>query len=36
MTGLMYYRPDDHVTYLQDCLDKIKADGVDKVCLYNN
>ena len=33
MTGLMYYRPDDHVDYLQTCLNKIKSDGPDKVCV---
>ena len=27
MTGLMYYRPDDHIKYLQDCLTKVKAEG---------
>lgn len=31
MTGLMYYRPDDHIDYLQDCLKKIRENGVDHV-----
>ncbi|KAK2151184.1 hypothetical protein LSH36_373g02088 [Paralvinella palmiformis] len=31
MTGLMYYRPDDHITYLQDCLRKVKEQGVESV-----
>ena len=31
MTGLMYYRPEDHITYLQDCLRKVSDDGVDQV-----
>ncbi|PAA76262.1 hypothetical protein BOX15_Mlig009369g1, partial [Macrostomum lignano] len=31
MTGLMYHRPGDHVAYLQDCLEKIKAKGVSSV-----
>ena len=31
MTGLMYYRPDDHIKYLQDCLTKVKAEGMDNV-----
>ena len=31
MTGLMYYRPDDHITYLQDCLHKVQDQGVDTV-----
>jgi len=31
MTGLMFYRPEDHIAYLQECLKKIRADGVDKV-----
>ncbi|XP_077986420.1 adenylate kinase isoenzyme 5-like isoform X2 [Glandiceps talaboti] len=31
MTGLMYYRPEDHVTYLQDCLQKAKTTGVENV-----
>ena len=31
MTGLMFYRPEDHVEYLQECLRKIKSDGVQKV-----
>ena len=31
MTGLMYYRPDDHITYLQECLRKVKEQGVETV-----
>jgi len=26
MTGLMYYRPADHITYLQDCLKTLQAE----------
>ena len=29
MTGLMYYRPEDHVRYLQECLEKLKLEGPD-------
>ena len=29
MTGLMYYRPDDHINYLQECLSKVRDDGMD-------
>ncbi|CAL8099497.1 unnamed protein product [Calicophoron daubneyi] len=28
MTGLMYHRPTDHINYLQECLEKIKKDGI--------
>ena len=31
MTGLMFYRPEDHIRYLQECLKKIRDEGVDKV-----
>uniref|UniRef100_A0A1I8FJM4 Adenylate kinase n=1 Tax=Macrostomum lignano TaxID=282301 RepID=A0A1I8FJM4_9PLAT len=31
MTGLMYHRPSDHIAYLQQCLDKIKVQGVSGV-----
>ncbi len=31
MTGLMYHRPEDHVKYLQECLNKVKEDGMDNV-----
>ena len=31
MTGLMFYRPEDHIAYLQECLKKILEEGVDKV-----
>ena len=32
MTGLMYYRPEDHVHYMLDCLRKLKDDGIQRVC----
>ena len=28
MTGLMYYRPDDHVDYLLTCLEKVKDENI--------
>lgn len=31
MTGLMYYRPEDHIGYLQDCLSKLQDEGSDSV-----
>ncbi len=31
MTGLMYYLPEDHIHYLQDCLLKVKEQGVESV-----
>ena len=31
MTGLMYYRPEDHLSYIHECLSKIKSDGPDAV-----
>ncbi|XP_064649124.1 adenylate kinase isoenzyme 5-like isoform X2 [Lineus longissimus] len=31
MTGLMYHRPKDHITYLRECLDKIRSKGLDHV-----
>ena len=31
MTGLMYYRPDDHIKYLQECLGKVKDEGMDNM-----
>ena len=31
MTGLMYYRPDDHIKYLQECLKQVKDEGADNV-----
>ena len=27
----MYYRPDDHISYLQECLRKIKDEGLENV-----
>ena len=31
MTGLMYYKPEDHITFLQECLRKVKHEGIDQV-----
>lgn len=31
MTGLMYYRPDDHLGYINECLTKIKNDGLQSI-----
>ena len=31
MTGLMYYKPEDHITFLQECLRKVKHEGIDEV-----
>ncbi|KAJ8300073.1 hypothetical protein KUTeg_021592 [Tegillarca granosa] len=31
MTGLMYHRPTDHIQYLIDCLEKVKAQGPDNI-----
>ena len=31
MTGLMYYRPEDHIDYLQECLKKIRENSVEQV-----
>ncbi|XP_070582165.1 uncharacterized protein [Ptychodera flava] len=31
MTGLMYYRPEDHVEYLQSCLQKAKEAGHENI-----
>lgn len=31
MTGLMYHRPEDHLNYLQECLEKIKKKGISGV-----
>ena len=31
MTGLMYYRPEDHITYLQECLRKVQSEGAESV-----
>ncbi|VDP88430.1 unnamed protein product [Echinostoma caproni] len=31
MTGLMYHRPADHLNYLQECLEKIKKQGISGV-----
>ncbi|XP_006824705.1 adenylate kinase isoenzyme 5-like, partial [Saccoglossus kowalevskii] len=31
MTGLMYYRPEDHLEYMQECLNKAKEKGPDNI-----
>nr|KAG5689880.1 hypothetical protein BaRGS_002391 [Batillaria attramentaria] len=31
MTGLMFHRPTDHIQYLIDCLEKVKAKGQDEL-----
>ena len=31
MTGLMYYRPEDHLSYLQECLKRVHEAGVDNI-----
>ncbi len=31
MTGLMYYRPDDHINYLKECLSRVEKEGMDNV-----
>ncbi|CAH1785749.1 unnamed protein product, partial [Owenia fusiformis] len=31
MTGLMYHRPKDHISYLQECLNKISESGLEQV-----
>lgn len=31
MTGLMYYRPEDHITYLQNCLKKVREQAIETV-----
>ena len=31
MTGLMYYRPDDHIDYLLKCLEKVKAENISSI-----
>lgn len=31
MTGLMFHRPDDHLGYLMDCLQKVKDSGKNTV-----
>ena len=31
MTGLMYHRPEDHLTYLQNCLQGVREKGLDNV-----
>lgn len=31
MTGLMYYRPDDHIDYLLKCLDKVKEEQISSI-----
>ena len=31
MTGLMYYRPEDHIDYLRECLLQVRENGIDSV-----
>ena len=31
MTGLMYYRPDDHIKYIHECLSKIKSGQLESL-----
>ena len=31
MSGLMYYRPEDHISYLLDCLQKLQSQGITSV-----
>lgn len=31
MTGLMYHRPQDHIKYLIDCLQKVHDKGQDNI-----
>jgi len=35
MTGLMYNRPEDHITYLQDCLKMLEAEKGDEPVAWN-
>lgn len=31
MSALMYYRPDDHISYLVECLQKLRSQGIISV-----
>ncbi|CAH8527305.1 unnamed protein product [Schistosoma haematobium] len=31
LTGLMYHRPNDHLDYMQQCIEKIRANGMNSV-----
>ena len=31
MTGLMFYRPDDHIEFIKECLTKVKNNGIDSI-----
>ena len=35
MTGLMYNRPEDHITYLQDCLKTLENERRDEPVPWN-
>lgn len=35
MTGLMYNRPEDHITYLQDCLKTLESEKGDEPVAWN-
>ena len=35
MTGLMYNRPEDHITYLQDCLKTLESEKRDEPVPWN-
>jgi len=35
MTGLMYNRPEDHITYLQDCLKTLENEKRDEPVPWN-